>query len=75
MQDGNNTNIANRSFENAIKFKYLRTTISNQNLINEEIKSRSISGNTCYNSVQKLLSSLLLSKNVNIKIYKTLIFV
>ena len=33
-----------------------------------------MSGNTCYHSVQNLLSSNLLSKNLNIKIYKTMIF-
>ena len=31
------------------------------------------SGNTCYNSGQKLLSSSLLSKNIKIKIYRTII--
>jgi len=31
------------------------------------------SGNACYHSVQNLLSSRLLSKNLNIKIYRTII--
>jgi hypothetical protein len=39
----------------------------------EEIKRRSNSGNACYHSAQNLLSSRLLSKNVQIKIYKTII--
>jgi len=39
----------------------------------EEIKSRLKSGNACYHSVQNLLSSSLLSKNLNIKIYRTII--
>jgi hypothetical protein len=39
----------------------------------EEIKSRLNSGNACYHSVQSLLSSRLLSKNVKVKIYKTVI--
>jgi hypothetical protein len=30
-------------------------------------------GNACYHSVQKLLSSHLLSKNIKIRIYKTII--
>jgi hypothetical protein len=45
---------------------------TNQNLIPEET-SRLILGNACYHSVQNLLSSHLLSKNVKIKIYKTVI--
>ena len=47
--------------------------LTNQNSIAEEIKSRLKSGNTCYHSVQNLLSSRLLSKNLKIKIYKTII--
>ena len=39
----------------------------------EEIKSRLRSGNACYHSVQNLLSSRLLSKNIKIKIYRTII--
>jgi hypothetical protein len=43
--------IANRSFENMSQFKYLRATVRNQNLIQEEIKRRPNSGNACYHSV------------------------
>ena len=49
------------------------TTLTDQNSIHEEIKSRLKSGNACYHSVQNLLSSSLLSKNVEIKIYRTII--
>jgi hypothetical protein len=42
-------------------------------VIQEEIKRRLNSGNACYHSVQNLLSSRLLSKNIEIKIYKTII--
>jgi len=38
-----------------------------------EITSRLKSGNTCFHSVQNLLSSSLLSKNLKIKIYRTII--
>jgi hypothetical protein len=65
--------IAKRSFENVSQFKYLGSKVTNQNLIQEEIKRRLNSGNACYHSVQSLLSSRLLSKNLKIRIYKMII--
>ena len=65
--------IDNGTFERAEEFKYLGTTLTNQISIPEEIKSRLRSGNACYHSVQNLLSSRLLSKNLKIKIYRTII--
>jgi len=46
--------IDNSTFERVEEFKYLATTLTNQNSIEEEIKSRLRSGNACYHSVQNL---------------------
>jgi hypothetical protein len=59
--------ISNRCFENMAQLRYLGTTITNPNLILEEIKRRLDSGDACYHSVQKFLSSRL-SKNTKIRI-------
>jgi len=65
--------IDNSSIERVEEFKYLGTTLTSQNSIQEEIKSRLNLGNACYYLVQNLLSSRLLSKNLKIKIYRTII--
>ena len=49
------------------EFKYLGRTLTNQNSIQDEFKSRLKLGN------QNLLSSSLLSKNLKTKIYRTII--
>jgi hypothetical protein len=56
----------NSSFERVEQFLYLKN-LKNQNSIQAEIKSRLQSGNACYQSVQNLLSSSLLSKRLNIR--------
>jgi hypothetical protein len=60
--------IDNSSIERMDEFKYLGTVLTNQNSIQAEIKSRLKLGNACYYSVQNLLSSRLLYKNLKIKL-------
>ncbi|KAJ4428714.1 hypothetical protein ANN_25707, partial [Periplaneta americana] len=68
-----NIKIGDLSFEEVEKFKYLGATVTNINDTREEIKRRINMGNACYYSVEKLLSSSLLSKNLKVRIYKTVI--
>jgi hypothetical protein len=50
------------------QFEYLGTTLTDQNCMHMEMKSSLISRNACYHSVQSLMSSCLLSRNVKLKI-------
>jgi hypothetical protein len=54
-----NISIANELSENAEKFKYLGKTLTNQNGIHDEAKSRLNAGNACYLSVQNLSCHLI----------------
>jgi len=67
-----NIKTGNNSFERMGKFIYLGTTLRIQKYIQEEIKKESKSGNGCYHSVQNILSSNLLSKNMKRFRYITL---
>ncbi|KAJ4450879.1 hypothetical protein ANN_02311 [Periplaneta americana] len=68
-----NIKIGNLSFEKVEKFKCLGATVTNINDTREEIKHRINMGNACYYLVEKLLSSSLLSKNLKVRMYKTVI--
>jgi hypothetical protein len=70
---GQNHNIKldNKSFERVEQFKYLGTTLTNRNSIQEEIKSRKKSGNACYHSVQDLPSwSLTLREEHRLRVFE-----
>ena len=64
--------IENLSFENVEKFRYLGETLTNINNIRVEMKRRINMGNTCYFSLEKILSSRLLSKKLKVNTYKTI---
>ena len=65
--------IGSNSYEKVKTFKYLGSLLTNQNSIQKEIKCRLKAGNSCYYSVQTLLSFQLLSMNLKIKINITII--
>ena len=74
LYNGNGQLVTNEgNFEEVAEFKYLGTIITNRNEMHKEIKHRLNSGNACYYVLQGLLSSQLLSKNIKLKIYKTVI--
>ena len=63
--------IGNLSSQNMEKFRYLVVTVTNTNDIREEIKRRINMGNAYYYSIEKILSSRLLSKKLKVKPNKT----
>ena len=58
----------NKVIENVEKFKYLGVTVTNTNDIRAEIERRISMGNTCYYSLEKILSSHLLSKKLKVNV-------
>jgi hypothetical protein len=54
--------IANRTLETVAKLNYLGTSVTDENLSQEEIKRRQNLDSACYHSVQKLSSCRLLAK-------------
>jgi hypothetical protein len=71
---GQNSNIliGSKFFGNVKQFKYLGTTIPNENSSHKEIKNRLKSENVRYHSMQNPLPSSLLIRNVKIKMYRTI---
>ena len=65
--------IGSNSYEKVKTFIYVGSLLTNQNSIQEEIKCRLKAGNSCYYSVLTLFSPRLLSKNLKIKICKTIV--
>ena len=74
MISNEHTTVGSNSYEKLKTFKYLCSLLTNQNYIQDKIKYRLKAGNSCYYSVQILLSSLYISLRIwQIKIYKTII--
>ena len=63
-----------QSFNQFVLGKSVLSALTNQNSIQEEIKSRLKSGNAYYHLVQNLMSSSLLPTNLKIKIHRNIIF-
>ena len=61
------------SFESVQSFKYLGSTVNQNNTTEEEIKGRLIAGNKAYYANQKMFQSKLLSRKSKLKLYWTLI--
>jgi len=67
------TQTENSSFERVEIFKYLGKTPKESKLHSGRVKSRIKSGNVCYQSVLNLLCYSLPTKNIKVKIYRTII--
>jgi len=62
-----------QKFEQINSFKYLGAMVNTDNSIEEEIKDRIAAGNRAYHVHKKLFTSKLISRNVKLRLYNTLI--
>jgi len=69
----NDIKIDYKYFERVEQFVYLGTTLTNQNFIPKEIKSRLKSGNVCYNSAQNLIFFQFAIERTKIKVNRNII--
>ena len=60
-------------FEQVNSFKYLGTVVNTDNSIEEEIKERTAAGNRAFHVHKKIFISKLISQNVKLQLYNTLI--
>ena len=65
--------IEGMKIEEVSKTKYLGTTVTKDNLIEEEIKERIAAGNRASFANQKTLHSKLMSKKTKMQLYKALV--
>jgi hypothetical protein len=70
---GNKLEIDTMSYESVLSFKCLRSTVNQNNTIEEEIKERKISENKAFYANRNMLQSKLLSRKSKLKLYRTLI--
>jgi len=54
MQENHNIKTDNKTSEMVVQLRYLGTTLTNQNSIQEKINTRLNSGNVCYHSMKSL---------------------
>jgi len=66
-------NTGEEQFEKVNSFKYLGTMVNTDNSIEEEIQERIAAGNRAYHVHKKLFSSKLISQNIKLQLYNTLI--
>ena len=66
-------NTEEEQFEQVNSFKYLGSTVNTGNSIEEEIKERIVAGNRAHHVHKKLFTSKLISRNIKLRLYNTLI--